>query len=135
MRSKGKAGKSYSKWGGFIDGVDEFDPLFFNISPREARAASIRRSGCSCSTRAMALEDAGYTRARLQTRADALAGQVGVFVGVMYGEYQLFGAQAQARGQAHGACRQPASHRQPRVVLSATCTARAWRWTRCARRR
>ncbi|WP_437836523.1 SDR family NAD(P)-dependent oxidoreductase [Sorangium sp. So ce1153] len=98
---KGKVGKSYSKWGGFIDGVDEFDAVFFNISPRDAGFLDPQERlflHCVYET----LEDAGYTREALrQNRASGRAGDVGVFVGVMYEEYQLYGAQAQTLGAAY----------------------------------
>ncbi|MBV9492689.1 MAG: SDR family NAD(P)-dependent oxidoreductase, partial [Acidobacteria bacterium] len=91
------AGRHYSKWGGFIAGVDEFDPLFFNISPKEAKQMDPQER-LFLQHAWMAIEDAGYTRARLQTSGDDgdLAGQVGVYAGVMYTEYQLFGAAGSA---------------------------------------
>jgi polyketide synthase PksL len=90
---KGKAGKTYTKWGGFIDGVDEFDPRFFNISPREAVMIDPQeRLFLQCVYNTM--EDAGYTRQSL-----AAAGNVGVFAGVMYLEYQLYGLQETMSGR------------------------------------
>ncbi|WP_042206280.1 SDR family NAD(P)-dependent oxidoreductase [Paenibacillus durus] len=83
----GTAGKTYGQWGGFLDGVDEFDPLFFNVSPREAEMMDPQERlfmQCVYET----LEDAGYTRESLSPQA------VGVYVGVMYEEYQLYGAQS-----------------------------------------
>jgi len=83
-----------SKWGGFIDGVDEFDPLFFNISPREAEYIDPQER-LFLQHAWMAVEDAGYSRAELQVPYDQdQPGQVGVYVGVMYGEYNLSGSLA-----------------------------------------
>jgi polyketide synthase PksN len=96
---KNKPGKTYSKWGGFLDGVDHFDTLFFNISPREAEIMDPQERlflECVYET----LEDAGYTRDALGlSQSFSLGGNVGVFVGVMYEEYQLYGAQAQIQGR------------------------------------
>ncbi|UXI65992.1 SDR family NAD(P)-dependent oxidoreductase [Tahibacter amnicola] len=84
----------YSKWGGFIQGVDEFDPQFFNISPREAPYIDPQER-MFLQHAWMAIEDAGYSRKSLSVpRADTLPGQVGVYAGVMYGEYNRSGSLA-----------------------------------------
>jgi acyl transferase domain-containing protein/thioesterase domain-containing protein/acyl carrier protein len=88
----------YSKWGGFIADIDKFDPLFFGISPREAEFLDPQER-LFLEHAWMALEDAGYRRADLQkTRDNDLPGQVGVYAGVMFGEYQLLGLQAALSG-------------------------------------
>ncbi|MFC0039499.1 non-ribosomal peptide synthetase [Actinomadura rayongensis] len=80
-------------WGGFLDGIDLFDPVFFQISQREAEYLDPHeRLFLECAHHV--LEDAGYT-GDLLTRT---SGTVGVFTGVMYQDYQLYGAQAQERG-------------------------------------
>src|SRR5690606_7669764 len=59
------AGRSYSKWGGFLESFADFDPLFFNISPREALAIDPQeRLFLQCAWQV--LEDAGYTRDSLE---------------------------------------------------------------------
>ncbi|MFF8475161.1 SDR family NAD(P)-dependent oxidoreductase [Streptomyces sp. NPDC015414] len=81
-------------WGGFLDDIDRFDPLFFQISLLEADHLDPQeRLFLQCAHHT--LEDAGYTADRLSR-----GGRVGVYVGVMYQEYQLLGAQAQERGAA-----------------------------------
>ncbi len=96
---EGRDGLPRGKWGGFVDDFDRFDPLFFNISPREAPYIDPQERlflQCAWET----LEDAGYTRANVAPAAEGMAGgDVGVFVGVMYEEYQLYGAQSTAAGR------------------------------------
>lgn len=91
--NRDQKGKSYSKWGGFIRDVDKFDPLFFNISPREAKLLDPQER-LFLQTAWETIEDGGYTRQQLDKQ------KVGVFVGVMYGQYQLLGAEELLKGNA-----------------------------------
>jgi polyketide synthase PksN len=85
-------GKSRSKWGGFIRDADKFDALLFNIHPRQAELLDPQER-IFLETCWHALEDAGYAPTTVGRRA-----RVGVFAGVMYSEYQLFGADAGETG-------------------------------------
>ena len=84
-------GNSYGKWGGFLKNHDCFDAMFFNISPREARAMDPQER-LFLETAWSAIEDAGYTRASL-TYDQRLGSEpkVGVYVGSSWNEYPLFG--------------------------------------------
>ena len=87
-----------ARWGGFIADVDKFDPLFFNISPKEAELMDPQeRLFLEHAWKAM--EDAGYCVEDLQGKAGAyLPAQVSVYAGVMYREYQLLGIESDMRG-------------------------------------
>ncbi|AKQ65800.1 Malonyl CoA-acyl carrier protein transacylase [Myxococcus hansupus] len=85
----GTKGTAISKWGGFVEDADMFDPLFFNISPREAEILDPQER-LFLQTAWSALEDAGYARAGLR-RSGIAPEEAGVFVGVMWDTYQLHG--------------------------------------------
>ncbi|MCG8363805.1 MAG: methyltransferase, partial [Pseudanabaenales cyanobacterium] len=87
-------GKSYSKWGSFLEGFADFDPLFFGIPPSEAMKMDPQER-LFLQAAWEALEDAGHTRAML---AGQYGGRVGVFVGISRTGFDLFGSDFQARG-------------------------------------
>lgn len=89
--------KVYARWGGFIADHDKFDPMFFNLSPREAELMDPQER-LFLEVVWATLEDAGYPRRRLKRRLGE-QGKAGVFVGAMWGGYQLFGAEALANGE------------------------------------
>ncbi len=79
---RGKRGKTYSRWGGFLDGIDLFAPSFFSISRRDAERMDPQER-LFLQTAWHALEDAGHPPETLKGE------RVGVFAGVMWNHYQL----------------------------------------------
>lgn len=91
-------GKSCCKWGGFLDEIDKFDPLFFKISPKEAQLMDPQER-LFLETAWAVFEDAGYTRKRLKKKyRENSGGHVGVFVGATTFSYQLFGPDEWRKG-------------------------------------
>ncbi len=80
-------GAHASKWGGFINGVDEFDFAFFAMTEQEA-ATLDPQERIFLQQAWKAIEDAGYTPETLVSVPGAI-GAVGVYAGSMYSEYQL----------------------------------------------
>lgn len=78
----GIVGKSVAKRGGFIEGLDQFDPQFFGISPREAPYVDPQHR-LLLETAWEAMEDAGIV-------LDLEKGTgIAVFVGVSHNDYQI----------------------------------------------
>ena len=82
----GVPGKMITRWGGFLERIDEFDSQFFGISPREAVRMDPQQR-LLLEVAWDALEDAGQV-------VERLAGtRTGVFIGISgndYGRMQMF---------------------------------------------
>ena len=76
--------QSDSAWGGFLEKVDQFDPQFFNISPREASNIDPQQR-LLLEVAWEALEDAGLAAERLT------GSRGGVFIGISSGDYARLG--------------------------------------------
>ncbi|MFJ2132669.1 SDR family NAD(P)-dependent oxidoreductase [Streptomyces sp. NPDC087845] len=81
-------GRSYSKWGGFLDDFDAFDPRFFRIAPRDAYAMDPQER-LFLQAAWEVIEDAGYTPEELARRHQR---RVGVFAGVTKSGHARHGA-------------------------------------------
>ena len=81
---KANEGKIYCKYGAFLKDVDKFDPLFFDITPLEAKMMCPEER-LLLETSWTAVEDAGYLKKSLDRK------KIGVFIGVNSLTYPLLG--------------------------------------------
>ncbi|MFF1272521.1 SDR family NAD(P)-dependent oxidoreductase [Streptomyces marokkonensis] len=87
---RGGPARTYSSSGGLIDGVDEFDALFFQLAPSEAETMDPQQR-LFLQTAYHAVEDAGHTPADLGR-------DVGVYVASMGPDYAVLSANAALDG-------------------------------------
>ena len=117
--NRGTEGTSYSRWGGFMDDIDKFDPLFFNMSKLEAEGIDPQER-LFLQTVYHTLEDAGYTKSSLKTQ------QVGVWVGMMWSQYQLYGTQLANAGSSYASVANRVSYafdfKGPSIGLDTMCS-------------
>ena len=76
-----KSEKSYAKWAGLLSDIELFDPLFFNLSPKEAEMMDPRQR-LFLEEAWKALEDAGYSDREMEGK------NCSVFVGCGPGDYK-----------------------------------------------
>ncbi len=76
----GRPGKMNTRWGGFLDQVDQFDAEFFGISPREATCMDPQQR-LALEVAWEALEDGGQAAPRLA------GSRTGVFIGICSSDY------------------------------------------------
>ena len=81
--------------GGFMDAVDKFDSIFFNISPREAEVLDPQER-LFLEVAWEAIEDAGYYPETLVQEDKSR--RVGVFVGAVWTMYQMLGVEEKHAG-------------------------------------
>ncbi|MEZ6151634.1 MAG: SDR family NAD(P)-dependent oxidoreductase [Pirellulaceae bacterium] len=87
----GKPGKTQSRWGGYVQGIERFDPQLFGISPREA-AGMDPQQRMLLEVAFRALEDGGQPLERVAGQA------VSVFVGISSFDYAVAGLSPRDRG-------------------------------------
>lgn len=121
----GVPGKIRTRAGGFLDGIDRFEPAFFGISPREAEKMDPQQR-LLLEIAWEALEDAGEVPAHLASSTS------GVFVGMCYNDYEdlqfsnpralnIYSVTGGSRSVAAGRISHALGFQGPSVTLDAAC--------------
>ncbi|MGH8259300.1 MAG: beta-ketoacyl synthase N-terminal-like domain-containing protein, partial [Steroidobacteraceae bacterium] len=110
---KGEWGTIYTRWGGFLDHIDQFDPLFFGISPREAESMDPQERLFLQEAHAC-IADAGYTPAAISKEK-----RVGVIVGVTNSTYHRSSAYWSIANRVSSAC----NFTGPSLAVDTACSA------------